>query len=398
MTDFAGNGFCFPLGKRTYIMGVLNVTPDSFSDGGAYLSPQEAVQRALCLEAEGADILDVGAESTAPGREEVPPPQEIERLREILPALCRTLKIPVSVDTRHAETAVWALSQGAAIINDVSGVFDPAMAQAVRDAGAGWIVTHGRDADQSGSDNPLPEIHSFFAQMLRMAAQSGIDARQICLDPGIGFGKSRAGDLAVLRGLRLLRTGENALLVGASRKRVIGAVSGETDAARRLSGTVACHTAAIAGGADFVRVHDVAEGLQAARVADALYRLPPVESVGLIELRDLEIFAYHGVNEPEQIFGQCFLIDVDLETDFAPSSRTDDLGKTVSYAKAAKTLRRALTESRYDLIETAAQAAADALLREYPAVRRVRLRLKKPDAPMQSKCAYAAVEIERKRS
>ena len=393
---FEGKRFRLCTDARTYIMGVLNVTPDSFSDGGAYTDAQKAIDRALQMQREGADLIDVGAESTAPGHVPVPPAQEIARLQAVLPALCAKLDVPVSVDTRHPETAEWALEQGAAIINDVSGVLCGEMAEAVRRYDAGWIVTHGMDADDAGTDNPLPQIADFFAAAVRFAEKAGLRRTQLCLDPGIGFGKSRKGDLRVLRDLRLLRP-PCAVLVGASRKRVIGTLSGETDPLRRLPGTIAAHTAAIAGGADILRVHDVAESVQASRVADALYRAEAVQSPGRILLRDLRVFAYHGVNPEEKEYGQTFLLDVEMETDFTAAVAGDDVGDTVSYAQAAKTLQKALTETRYDLIETAADAAARALLCAYPAIRSVRLRLKKPDAPMKAQCAWAGVEIERKR-
>ena len=394
---FEGKKFRFERGKRTYVMGVLNVTPDSFSDGGTFLNAADALRRAAAIRSEGADILDIGAESTAPGRSPVTSGEEIERLRPILKTLCESLEIPVSVDTRHAETAAWALSQGAAIVNDVSGVFSPDMAEAVRRSDAGWIVTHGMDANVQSDDNPLPQVRAFFKEMLRRAEEAGLRKTQLCMDPGIGFGKSRAGDFAVLRDLRQLDVG-CAVLVGASRKRLIGEASGETDPQKRLAGTVACHTAAIAGGADILRVHDVAEGVQGARVADALYRVPKPAQTGKILLRDLRIFAYHGVNPEEKQYGQTFLIDADLTVDLAAAVRGDDLAQTVNYAKAAKTIRQTLTEQRFDLIETAADETAHALLCAYPAIRRLRLRLKKPDAPMKAECAFAAVEIERKRT
>ncbi|MBR5620162.1 MAG: dihydropteroate synthase [Clostridia bacterium] len=394
---FEGSKFRFVRGERTYIMGVLNVTPDSFSDGGVFANADDALRRGAQIAAEGADILDVGAESTAPGHTPVTGEDEIARLRPILAPLCETLEIPVSVDTRHPKTALWALSQGAAIINDVSGIFDPAMAEAVRRYDAGWIVTHGMDADTHGTDNPLPQVYTFFKEMLQRAGEAGLRTTQLCLDPGIGFGKSRAGDFAVLRDLRQLDMG-CALLVGASRKRLIGAASGEGDPLKRLPGTVACHTAAIAGGADILRVHDVAEGLQGARVADALYRTPKAPQTGKILLRDLRVFAYHGVNPEEKQYGQTFLVDVDLTVDMTAAVQGDDLAHTVNYAKAAKTIRQTLTEQRFDLIETAAQETARALFCAYPAVRDLRLRLKKPDAPMKADCAFAAVEIERKRT
>lgn len=393
---FEGKRFRLGPDARTYIMGVLNVTPDSFSDGGAYTDAQTAIDRALQMQREGADIIDVGAESTAPGHVPVEPAQEIERLLPVLPALCAQLDVPVSVDTRHPETAAWALEQGASIINDVSGVLCADMADVVRRFDAGWIVTHGMDADSTGSDNPLPQIADFFTHAVRFAQNAGLRRTQLCLDPGIGFGKSRAGDLRVLRDLRLLPT-PCAVLVGASRKRVIGTVSGETDPRRRLPGTIAAHTAAVAGGADILRVHDVAESVQAARAADAIYRAYTPRRPGRIMLRDLRVFAFHGVNPEEKEYGQTFLLDVDMETDFAAAIAGDDVADTVSYAQAAKTLQKALTETQYDLIETAADAAVRALFCAYPAVQRIRLRLKKPDAPMKAQCAWAAVEIEKER-
>lgn len=395
---FAGKGFRFPLGERTYCMGILNVTPDSFSDGGAYIEPQAAIRHALEMQRDGADLIDVGAESTRPGHTPITAAEEIARLEPVLRTLCQTLQIPVSVDTRHAETAQWALTQGAAIINDVSGAFSAETAAAVRENDAGWILMHGVNADDVRNDDPVPDIRRFFDGAQAFAAAMGIAPSQLCLDPGIGFGKSRQGDFAVLRRLSALRT-PCALLVGASRKRLIGEASGEADPLARLPGTISCHTAAIAGGADLIRVHDVAAAVQAMRVADAVYRTPTVFPMrGTIQLRDLHIFAYHGVNPEEAQFGQSFFLDVDLTTDFSAAVRGDNIDDTVSYAQVAKTLRRTLTEQRFDLIEKAADAAAQAVLDGYPAVQAIRLRIKKPDAPMRSPCRYAAVEIERKRN
>ena len=378
-------------------MGVLNVTPDSFSDGGAYLDADAAVSHALDMERSGADVIDVGAESTRPGHVPVTAAEEIERLRAVIPVLHEQLHIPLSVDTRHTETAAWALQNGVQIVNDVSGVFLPDMARLVREHGAGWILMHGADADAAPDGDPVPRVRRFFDYALDAASAAGLPVSQICMDPGIGFGKQRDGDFAVLRRLNEL-TGGYALLVGASRKRLIGTASGETDAMKRLPGTIACHTAAVAGGADFLRVHDVAETVQSMRVADAIYRVPQPTQTGQIQLRDLRVFAYHGVNPEEKQFGQSFFIDLDLTTDFAAALCADDIGNTVSYAQVAKTLKKTLTEQRFDLIEKAAQVAVDAILRDYPAVQRVRLQLKKPDAPMKAECAFAAVELTKERN
>lgn len=395
MHTFEGKNFHFELGKRTYIMGVLNVTPDSFSDGGKFFDPETAVRHALEMQQSGAHIIDIGAESTRPGHTPVPYAEEIERLKPVLHGLCGKLSVPVSVDTLHPETADWALGEGAAIVNDVTGVFCAEMAQVVKKHNAGWIVTHGADADAVDTGAPLEDVRAFFADMTRRCLAAGLKKEQLCMDPGIGFGKSRAGDYDVLRGLHLLKT-DCALLVGASRKRLIGEVSPSAPA-QRLAGTVACHTAAVAGGADFLRVHDVFEGVQAARVADALYRKKEQTQTGKIILSDLRIFACHGVNPEEKQFGQSFFADVEMTVDFAGAVQDDDIAKTVSYAQVAKTLKKVLTQERFDLIEKAADTAASAVLCTYPAVQKVRLRLKKPDAPMQAECAYAAVEVEKER-
>lgn len=396
MRIFEGKRFHFDLGKRTYIMGILNVTPDSFSDGGLFADPEVAVRHGLEMQEQGADIIDIGAESTRPGHTPISPAEEIERLKPVLRVLCEKLSVPISIDTLHPETADWALGEGAAIINDVTGVFNPAMAEAVKKHEAGWIVTHGADADAVDTGAPLEDVRVFFEDMIRKCTAFGLRKEQLCMDPGIGFGKSRPGDYAVLRDLRLLET-DCAMLVGASRKRLIGEVSPSAPM-ERLAGTVACHTAAVAGGADFLRVHDVFEGTQGARVADALYRKKEVGQPGKILLSDLRIFAYHGVNPEEKQFGQSFVVDVEMTVDFAAAVHGDDIANTVSYAQVAKTLKKVLTAESFDLIEKAADAAATAVLCTYPAVQNVRLRLKKPDAPMKAEFAYAAVEVEKERN
>lgn len=395
MAVFEGKRFHFDIGKRTYVMGILNVTPDSFSDGGQFFDPETAIRHALLMQQQGADIIDIGAESTRPGHIPVSPEEEQRRLQPILRTLCETLDIPVSVDTLNPETADWALSEGVAIINDVSGVFVPEMAEAVLRHDAGWIITHGADADSvTASEN----VSDFFSVMLKKCRQIGIPESRICLDPGIGFGKSRAEDYSVLRNLQYVYRSGCALLVGASRKRLIGEASGESDPQKRLAGTVACHTAAVAGGADILRVHDVFEGVQGARVADALYRTEKKTNPGKIILSDLNIYAYHGVNPEEKQFGQTFLVDAELTTDFTASVAGDRIEDTVSYAKVAKTLIKVLTSESYDLIETAAETAANAIMFAYPSVQSLRLRLKKPDAPMKAQFGFVAVEVTKERS
>lgn len=273
---FQGAGFSFPLGKRTYVMGVLNVTPDSFSDGGLWDKPERAAERAFALAEAGADVIDIGGQSTRPGCVPVSAEEELQRLEPVLRALAGRLPVPISVDTYYPAVAASVLSMGAAIINDVSGTFSEAMAEAVRRRRAGWILMHtgGADADTVGlyPQGVCRHVRCFFEAAAVWAESAGIAREALCFDPGIGFGKTQGQNLTLLRHIDACKLSGCALLTGASRKRVVGEASGEQDARKRLPGTLAAHTAAIAGGSDFIRVHDVAESVQAARVADAIYR------------------------------------------------------------------------------------------------------------------------------
>ncbi len=398
MKEFKGRDFCFTLSKRTYIMGILNVTEDSFSDTGKYADVNDAVSHAIEMQKDGADIIDVGVHSTAPGSAFVSEEEETERLKAVLPAIREKITVPISVDTYYPKTAEYALENGASIINDVSGVFNPQMASVISRYGAGWIVTHGMSADvQLPSENMelVNEISSFFNAFEASARSFSIEKSRLCFDVGIGFGKSREGDLTVLGEMKRLASSERAMLVGASRKRFIGYASGESVPEKRIYGTVAANTAAIAGGADIIRVHDVREALQGARVADAVFRKEKTSHEGIIRIRDFKVFAYHGVNPEEKKFGQNFFVDLDVYTDFLKASDSDDIGSTVSYAAVIKAVRSIMTEETFDLIETVATRTADALFDRFPAINRLHLVLKKPDAPIKAEFSYVGVEIDK---
>lgn len=263
---FTARGRSFPL-VRTYIMGILNVTPDSFSDGGRYLDPQKALDRAKEMEREGADIIDIGGQSTRPGYTAVSPQEEWERIREILPAVIRETTLAVSVDTFYPQVAELSLEAGAHIINDVSG-FGDAMLRATAESGCGCIVMHPRGADQE----ILRDVRLFFEERVTAAERVGIRSNRLCLDPGIGFGKAYEDNLRLIARVGETRIPGIAYLMAASRKRVTGAPCGNPPFEERLPATLAAHTAAVLGGADFLRVHDVKEAVQAARMADALKR------------------------------------------------------------------------------------------------------------------------------
>jgi dihydropteroate synthase len=255
---------------RPVVMGVLNVTPDSFSDGGQFIDPQTAIAHARRMVAEGADILDLGAESTRPYGGAVPVPLEDEfaRLEPVLRAVV-DLGVPVSIDTIKPEVADWALRAGAAIVNDVWGLQrDPAMARVVAEHHAPVVVMHNRDAADPAIDI-VADVMAFFARSLEIAARAGVPREAIVLDPGIGFGKTPEQSMTVIARLEAFKSFGLPLLVGASRKRFINAIV-PSPPDRRLGGSIAAHLAAVRNGATIVRVHDVAETVQALRVAAAI--------------------------------------------------------------------------------------------------------------------------------
>ena len=259
-------------GERTLVMGVLNVTPDSFSDGGRFLDPAEAMAQAGRLRAEGADMIDVGAESTRPygGAEPVAADEERRRLDPVLPQVV-ALGLPVSIDTMKAGVAAWALQTGAAMVNDVWGLQrDRDMARVLAEHGAPIIIMHNRDAADPAIDI-IADVADFFSRSLDIAWRAGIRHDRIALDPGIGFGKTPEQSMACIARLREFSGFGMPLLVGASRKRFIHAVTPSVPT-ERLGGSLAAHLMAIENGAAIIRAHDVAPTVQALAVAAAIRR------------------------------------------------------------------------------------------------------------------------------
>jgi dihydropteroate synthase len=256
--------------RRALVMGVLNVTPDSFSDGGRFFAPQAAIAQARRMASAGADMLDVGAESTRPygGMKPVDADEEQARLSQILPAVV-ALGLPVSIDTMKARVAAWALDNGARIANDVWGLQrDPDMARVVAEHGVPVIVMHNRDAADPRIDI-MVDISEFLQRSLDIAARAGIARDTIIIDPGIGFGKTPEQSIEVLAKLDQLRAFGLPILVGASRKRFISTVV-PSEPGERIGGSIASHLLAVQNGAAIIRTHDVAETVQALRVADAI--------------------------------------------------------------------------------------------------------------------------------
>jgi dihydropteroate synthase len=264
-----------PLGRllalnRPIVMGILNVTPDSFSDGGRFQDPERAIAQASRMAEEGADIIDVGAESTRPyeGMTPVSQEEEMARLKPVLPAVIK-LGVPVSIDTIKSEVGRWALDQGAALLNDVWGLQrDPDMAPLAAKRGVPLIIMHNRPNADPAIDI-VADIKAFFARSLDIAAKAGVAREALVLDPGIGFGKTPEQSMQSIAKLDQFKSFGLPLLVGASRKRFINTVvASEPD--HRLPGSLAAHILAVENGAALIRTHDVAETVQALRVHAAI--------------------------------------------------------------------------------------------------------------------------------
>jgi dihydropteroate synthase len=269
--EAAGTPLLQRLLSRPYpaVMGVLNVTPDSFSDGGQFIAPDEALAQARKMIVEGADIIDIGAESTRPyGSEPVSAEEELRRLKPVLAAVV-SLDVPVSIDSMKSDVVAWALDSGAAIANDVWGLQrDGGMASLVAARHVPVILMHNRDRADPAIDI-MTDISAFFARSLEIAAKAGVSTDQIVLDPGIGFGKTPAQSMIALARLGELRSFGLPLLVGASRKRFISTVT-PSEPQQRLGGSIAAHLIAAQNGAQIIRAHDVAETVQALRVTAAI--------------------------------------------------------------------------------------------------------------------------------
>jgi len=265
----------FELGPRTWLMGVVNVTPDSFSDGGAYFDAGKAVDRGLALAAEGADIIDVGGESTRPGARPVPEAEEAGRVVPVIAALRAKTPALISVDTTKAAVARAALDAGADIVNDTSAFrFDPAMPGVVARAGAGVVLMHMQGTPLTMQEDPryddlVGEISGFLAERIRVAAAAGIPGERVIIDPGIGFGKTLDHNLEILRRQESFLTLGRPLLLGFSRKAFLGKILG-LPPADRLEGTIAAAVLSVERGAHILRIHDVGPVARAVRTAEAI--------------------------------------------------------------------------------------------------------------------------------
>ena len=278
MTLFTNNGWS--CGEETGIMGIINVTPDSFSDGGKYANVEAAVMRAKQMVADGADIIDIGGESSRPGAEPITANEECRRVIPVIQALAEQSQIPISVDTYKAKVAHEALSAGACVINDITALHgDPNMCQIIADAQAGVILMHMQGVPATMQKAPtyqnvVAEVHAWLTEVASQAVDRGIDSSRIMIDPGIGFGKTFDHNLEILRHLMQFRGIGYPMLVGVSRKKFIGRIL-DLPVHQREEGTAATVAWSIINGANVVRVHDVAKMKQVAQVIDTICRTKP---------------------------------------------------------------------------------------------------------------------------
>jgi dihydropteroate synthase len=274
----AWRGYTLEFSQKTHIMGILNVTPNSFSDGGMYFEKSRAVERARRMVGEGADIIDIGGLSTRPGSEPVSVDEEIRRTAPVIEAIAPEVDVPISIDTYRADVARAALGAGASMVNDISGLrFDPEMPVLVSEHNVPVVLMHIKGTPRDMQTDPayealVPEIMDYLRQSIRIAEDAGVPKDMIVIDPGIGFGKTFDHNLEIINRLNEFTLLEKPVLVGPSRKAFMGDILGGIPPVERAFGTAASVTASILNGASIVRVHDVAEMAMVVRVADAIKR------------------------------------------------------------------------------------------------------------------------------
>jgi dihydropteroate synthase len=410
-------------------MGVLNVTPDSFSDGGRYADLDAAVAHGVLLHAQGADLVDIGGESTRPGAERIDADTEIGRVVPVIRALAAA-GVPMSIDTTRASVAGAALEAGAGVVNDVSGgLADPTMAKVVADAGCPWILMHWRGHSRDMQRlavyrDVVAEVREELAQRVDEALAAGVASDKIIIDPGLGFAKTAEHNWQLSSHLDRIMALGFPVLFAASRKSYLGRLLADPDGTPRPVGereaaTIATTVLAIAAGVWGVRAHDVRAAVDAIAVWEATGRPTttrpaaepdrpeavagrgPVagrgavagrEAAGTIRLTGLTARGHHGVYDFERAQGQEFVVDVALELDLAAAARSDDVTDTVHYGELAERLVGIVAGEPVNLIETLADRLLGVCLAE-PLVRAATVTVHKPQAPIPHPFADVAVTV-----
>jgi len=262
--------------KKTYVMGILNVTPDSFSDSGLYFDKSDAIKRAIQMVEEGADIIDIGGESTRPGSESITIDEELRRTIPVIEALLKNIRIPISIDTYKSEVARVALAAGASMVNDISGLrFDPIMSEIVSEYKIPVVIMHIKGKPKDMQENPvyealIPEIMDYLRKGMIIARKAGISEDLIIIDPGLGFGKTYEHNLEIINSLQEFTAFKKPILIGPSRKAFIGSILGDVPVLERIEGTAAAVAICIMHGANIIRAHDVKEMVKVVKVAAAI--------------------------------------------------------------------------------------------------------------------------------
>lgn len=393
---------------RTAVMGIVNVTPDSFSDGGNLDRSAAAIDHGVALLAAGADLIDVGGESTRPGAQRVPADEELHR---VLPAVrgLAAAGARVSVDTMRAETARRAVAAGAVMINDVSGgLADPAMLDTVAELAVPIVLMHWRGHSDRMDElahygDVVAEVCEELGARLAAAVAAGIDRRDIVLDPGLGFAKGAQHNWDLLGQLDELAALGQPLLIGAARKRFLGQLltdgSGPRPMKERDDATAAVSALAAAAGVWGVRVHDVRPNADAVRVGTAWRSARTVTKVASsdgdrIVLTGITAIGFHGVLPQERLDGQEFVVDVTVHTGSRPARRRDELAAAVDYSQVAAAVHRRIVGTPFQLIESLAEAIAADLL-ELPRATQVDVCVHKPQAPIAVPFDDVMVRISR---
>ena len=380
------------------VMAIVNVTPDSFSDGGAYDSVEAATEAGRDAWREGALIVDVGGESTRPGAVPVSIDEERRRVLPVIEGLAATGEGLISVDTRHAEVARDALAAGAHVVNDVTGLRDPMMRQVCADAGVPVIVMHmqGEPASMQREpryDDVVQEVETHLLKQAAQAEASGVTT--VVLDPGWGFGKLDEHNLALLQGLPRLAAHGYPVLLGASRKGTLGRLTGVERAEDRDPASFIVHAEAARLGAALVRVHDVAGHIQALAMNRYLSKSGmPDGGLDCVTLEGLTHRGRHGVYAEEAEKGARFVVDLDA---FFTFPGDDALGGTVDYARLQECVRIEVEDRRYDLIETLAQRIAERVLELDVRIVETRVTVHKPEAPLPGSFEDVKATVVRRR-
>lgn len=379
------------------IMGILNVTPDSFSDGGQFADLPDALERAELMSAEGATIIDVGGESTRPGAERISVETELTRVIPVIEQLSAR-GMYVSIDTMRAEVARAAIAAGARMVNDVSGgLADPDMLPTVAELGVPVVLMHWRGPSKTMQENieygnVVTDVCTELQQQAVRALAAGVHRNNIILDPGIGFGKTFEHNWELLHQLDSLQALGYPVLVGVSRKRFLGALLAQSDGSPRPERERDTASAVIAAqvlrrGAWGVRVHSVRDTVDSFLALNAVDPHVVHDRIELVGVRD---YGYHGVLAHEKEQGQYFSVDATLGLSIAHAALSDDLSDTVNYAEVADAIRARITGESFDLIEKLAEQIAQDCL-SFPQVVSARIRVHKPDAPIDGDFADVVV-------